>query len=59
MKRKVTITFSRCDDCPFFYEGNSFSPNCCINEKSPGGENTTPITDIRTIPEWCPLEKVD
>ena len=57
MGKKLTIIIGDCFDCPYLNECSGDRPDMCIHEDSPGGEDRTPIPDVRNIPDWCPLEE--
>ena len=58
MSKQALVTVINCLDCPWCAECGGGEVDRCFNEDSPCGEDCTPIEDVHTIPNWCPLEDV-
>jgi len=53
VKKKTTITFGQCLDCPFCSESGP-DGDTCFSELLK--EDTKQIDNVYIIPDWCPLE---
>jgi len=62
MSKQVTLTFDRCEDCPYYKSNTKMFAHC--NETSIVIEKSYPERRLRnprqrdfSIPDWCPLEE--
>jgi len=61
MKRKITLTFSTCNKCPFMVVNSSLEYTCDTHHcsKVMDDDDCTGsgkwLNDLNIIPDWCPL----